>query len=76
MLGTKIILAFVVFFLSSALVGRSSAFEWMRSNIKTWLLVTISLAALIIAISGFVKVRGIVPATADEVEAVSTAPEN
>lgn len=73
LLGTKIILAFIVFFLASALVGRSSTFAWIRSNIKIWLLVTISLAALIVAISGFVKVRGIVPSSGGDVESVTTS---
>jgi len=57
-LGTKIILALVVFFIASALVGRSAAFEGMRRNAPKWMLVNLILAALIGAGSGFLRVRG------------------
>lgn len=56
LMGTKILLALAVFFLSSALIGRSKAFAGMRTNPKLWQGVIIVLAALIIGISGFVKV--------------------
>lgn len=56
LLGTKILLAFGVFFLASVLTGRSAAFDRMRANSKTWLAVTIALAAIVVAISGYVKV--------------------
>jgi len=59
LLGTKILLAFGVFFLGSALTGRAAAFEGIRKNSKLWLLVTILLAAIIVAISGFLKIRGV-----------------
>ncbi len=58
LLGTKILLALVIFFLASVLVGRSPAFEGLRRNAPRWLLVNFVLAAIIIAISGFLKVRG------------------
>ncbi|HTN03698.1 hypothetical protein [Planctellipticum variicoloris] len=56
LVGTKILLAFGVFFLASVLTGRSPTFEWMRAKSKTWLAVTIGLAAIVVAISGYVKV--------------------
>lgn len=56
MIGTKIILALVVFFLASALVGRSAKFEAMRQNSKRWLGILLLLAALIVGISGYAKV--------------------
>lgn len=59
LIGTKILLALGVFFLASALVGRSAAFETLRRNRRLWLGVVVALAAVIIAISGFVKVRGV-----------------
>ncbi len=58
MVGTKIILAFVVFFLASALVGRSAGTQKFRDNSAKWMTVLLLLSALIIAMSGFVKVRG------------------
>jgi uncharacterized membrane protein len=58
LLGTKMLLAVAVFFLATALVGRSKAFERMRQSRAKWMGVVIILAALIVVISGFVKVRG------------------
>ena len=59
LLGTKMLLALVVFFLAAALVGRSSGLEPIRQNRQKWLRVLVSIALVIVAISGFVKVRGI-----------------
>src|SRR5882724_415257 len=47
LLGTKIILALVVFFIASAMVGRSAAFEGMRRSAPKWMLVNLVLAAVI-----------------------------
>ena len=58
LLGTKILLALAVFFIASALVGRSPAFEAMRQNRAKWLGLIVLLATLIVAISGLLKVRG------------------
>jgi len=56
LMGTKILLALTVFFLSSALVGRSKAFAGMRANPRLWQGVILVLAAAIIGISGYAKV--------------------
>jgi uncharacterized membrane protein len=61
LVGTKMILAFVIFFIASALVGRSAKLERMRQNKAFWLRTAVLLAAVIVAISGYVKVRGIKP---------------
>ena len=58
LIGTKILLAFAMFFIASVLVGRSSAFDTMRKNRVFWLQVLVLLAFSIVAISGFAKVRG------------------
>ncbi len=58
LVGTKILLAFGVFFIASALVGRSAKLEAMRTNRVFWLKVLVLLAIVIVAISGYVKVRG------------------
>lgn len=57
LLGTKILLAMAIFFIASALVGRSAAFDGMRRNVAKWLTINLLLAAIIVAISGFLKVR-------------------
>ncbi len=59
LLGTKILLALVIFFVASALVGRAAAFDGMRRKAPQWLLVNLLLAAIIIALSGFLNVRGV-----------------
>jgi len=56
LMGTKILLALVVFFLASALAGRSKAFEGLRQKAPLWLGVTLTLAAIVIAIAGYLKV--------------------
>jgi uncharacterized membrane protein len=58
LVGTKMILAFVIFFIAAALVGRSPALEKLRQNRVFWTRVIVILAAIIVAISGYVKVRG------------------
>jgi uncharacterized membrane protein len=64
LIGTKIILALVVFFIASVLVGRSAAFESMRKGREKWLKIVVLLAAIIVAMSGFVKVKASKPAAA------------
>src|SRR5262249_1670489 len=59
LMGIKILLALAVFFPAEALVGRAPAFEGMRQKRKLWLGVVVLLGALIVAISGFLKVRGV-----------------
>jgi uncharacterized membrane protein len=71
LVGTKILLAFGVFFIAEALVGKSKAFEGMRQNRGKWLKIIVTLAAIIVSISGFVKVRGIPDAAAPAAESVS-----
>ena len=58
LLGTKMLLAFVIFFLASVMVGRSAKFESWRQNPSMVLRVMIILAVLIVAMSGFLKIRG------------------
>lgn len=56
LMGIKILLALAVFVLAIGLVGRSPAFESLRQNRPAWLLVTILLAAVVVAIGGYLKV--------------------
>ncbi|MGN6543709.1 MAG: hypothetical protein ACTHK7_01575 [Aureliella sp.] len=64
LIGTKILLAFGIFFIASALVGRSKAMEGMRAQRAMWLKVIVLLAAIIVSFSGFLKVRGPAKGTA------------
>ena len=56
LMGVKIILSVAVFFLSSALVGRSPALEGFRRDRRKWRGITVLLAALVVAIAGALKV--------------------
>ena len=60
MMGTKILLALAIFFFASALIGRSKSFDGMRKNSKFWQLIMILLAAVIVGISGYLKLRAVV----------------
>jgi len=51
LMGIKIMLAMGVFFLGSALLGRSAAFEGIRRKRRRWMVRNILLALLIIAIA-------------------------
>ncbi len=56
LLGTKMLLALFVFFVASALVGRSRGLEKMRQNRVFWLRTLVLVSAVIVAISGYIKV--------------------
>ena len=56
LMGSKIILAMVVFFLASALTGRAKGLQGLRQKAGFWLGVNLALAAVIIAIAGYLKV--------------------
>lgn len=58
LMGIKMLLAFVIFFLASALVGRSQKMAGMRANKGKWLTVIVVLAAIVVSLSGYLKVRG------------------
>lgn len=71
LLGAKMLMAFVIFFFASALVGRSEKLAGIRANKATWLKLIVVLAAIIVSISGYLKIRGVPTATA-VVEATTT----
>ena len=60
LVGTKMLLALIVFFFASVLVGRSAKFEKWRQQPQFILRAMIVLSLLIVGISGFLKIRGIV----------------
>ncbi len=56
LIGTKMILALVVFFLAAGLVGRSKNLAFLRENRRKYTLLLVMVAAVIVAISGFARV--------------------
>lgn len=56
LMGIKILLALGVFFLASALTGRSAGLAVIRRDAARWLVVLIALAAGTVAIAGYLKV--------------------
>jgi len=69
LLGTKMLLALVVFFLASALVGRSHGTQKFRDNSARWKAIVLLIAFVVIGISSFAKVRGIPAKSTDGVPA-------
>ena len=55
LIGVKILLAFGIFFIASAMVGRSSLAVGMRKDAKKWVGLIVLLGAVIVAISGYAK---------------------
>jgi uncharacterized membrane protein len=58
LMSVKILLAVPVFFLASALAGRSAAFAGIRKQVGIWLPILLLLGAGIVAISSYLKVMG------------------
>ena len=58
LVGIKILVALLLFFVASALVGRSAAFERMRRNPKRSLGLLLLLGVVIVGISGYLRVAG------------------
>lgn len=71
LVGVKILSAFAVFFLAAALVGKSASLQRIRDRRAWWHGVMLILLAGIIAISGFLKVRGVPAEVAIENAAAS-----
>lgn len=58
LIGLKILLAFIVFFLASVLVGNKPGTQKFRDDARKWTGIMLLLSAVIVGISGFAKVRG------------------
>ncbi len=75
--GIKFLLALVIFFIASALVGRSPALEPMRRNRRLWLTVNLWLALVLVCLSGALRMmrdaRPVPPASASVPAAGSMA---
>ncbi len=72
-IGSKMLLALGIFFIASALVGRSPRFAAYRAQRARWLTILVLLASLIVLLSSYVKVRG--PSSPSPVPTVVTQSE-
>lgn len=55
LLGPKLLLALVLFFIAIAITGQSRVFEGMRKRRPMWLTVNVAIAAVIVLISNVLK---------------------
>lgn len=55
LMGVKILMAFAVFFLASALMGRAKAFESIRAKRKRWIVVNILLSLAIVVLGAILR---------------------
>jgi uncharacterized membrane protein len=53
--GAKFLLALLIFYLASGLVGRGAGTQWIRNDRAKWLSVTLGLAVAAIMISGWMR---------------------
>jgi hypothetical protein len=53
--GVKVLLALVVFFIASALVGRSTTTQKIRDNRRFWLTLNLVLAIIVVCLSGVLR---------------------
>jgi len=54
-MGIKMLLAFVVFFLASALAGRRKLAQKLQSKAAVWMLITVLLGVAIVLLSGYLR---------------------
>jgi uncharacterized membrane protein len=71
--GVKFLIGLSIFFIASALVGRSSAFEKLRANAKLWATVNVTLAVVLVCVSGYMRLSRDAAALAPHAAAQQTA---
>jgi uncharacterized membrane protein len=72
--GIKFLVAFVIFFISSVLSGRSALAERFRKNAKFWLNLNIFLAVIVVCLSGLLKTAVKTPKQPVQVQAAALSP--
>ena len=64
--GIKVVLALAVFFLASAMTGRSEALAKFRENLKLWITVNLLLGILIVCIAGQMRMMHAGPTVSEK----------
>lgn len=54
-MGVKILFAFALFYLASALVGRGEATRWARDDRRKWLTIAVGLGLAVVILSGYLR---------------------
>lgn len=54
-MGAKILFAFGLFYLASALIGRGEATQWARDDRKKWLTIALGLGLAVVILSGYLR---------------------
>jgi uncharacterized membrane protein len=62
--GFKFLLAMAIFFIASAVAGRSESLKQFRQNAKLWLTINVILALTVVALSGILRLTHIGPTLA------------
>lgn len=71
--GVKFILALVIFFLASALAGRTEATKKFRKNAKFWMTVNLILVLIVVALSGVLRATHTGPSAPAAIHSASEA---
>ncbi|MCX7403900.1 MAG: hypothetical protein NTY87_12570 [Planctomycetia bacterium] len=53
--GAKFLLALVIFYFASALVGRGAGTQWVRNDRAKWLSITLGLSLAVVLLSGWMR---------------------
>ncbi len=70
--GVKFLLALVIFFLASALAGRTEATKRFRQNARFWMTVNVILALIVVALSGILRATHVGPTRVEMKQPVGT----
>jgi hypothetical protein len=71
--GAKFLVAMVMFYFASALVGRGAGTQWVRNDRAKWLTVTLALGLVVVLISGWMRQLHTGPNAAPSAAAATTS---
>jgi uncharacterized membrane protein len=71
--GIKFLIALVIFFIASALAGRSAAFDGIRKNARFWLTLNMVLGITVVCMSGVLRALPVKEKGAESAKPAQTA---
>lgn len=72
LLGVKIVLALIVFFLAAAVSGRSALAERMQQKLSLWLVITLAVLLVTLSVGAYMKSVPRVPKQREAADSVQT----